>query len=185
MTAKLRERLVPNTLGVRCVADDVRIVANAEALAEHLREADASARPVTVVAGGSNLVLRSRLPGMVLLVRIRGLRVERLTASRWRVTAGAGENWHDVVCATLGLGIGGLENLALIPGSVGAAPVQNIGAYGRELEDVLESVTVLDRDSGALHDLPAEACGFGYRDSVFKRRSSVPLRQRRGRSSSR
>ena len=164
-----RSRLVPNTLGVPCVADDVRVVADAEALADNLREAEASARPVTVVAGGSNLVLRSRLPGVVLLLRIRGLRVERLAASRWRITAGAGENWHEVVCATLGLGIGGLENLALIPGSVGAAPVQNIGAYGRELKDVLESVTVLDRGSGGLRELTIEDCGFGYRDSAFKR----------------
>ena len=169
MTAKRRSRLVPNTLGVPCVADDVRVVADAEALAEHLREADASAQPVTVVAGGSNIVLRSRLPGIVLLLRIRGLRVERLAASRWRVTVGAGENWHEVVCATLGLGIGGLENLALIPGSVGAAPVQNIGAYGRELKDVLESVTVFDGGSGGLRELTVEDCGFGYRDSAFKR----------------
>ena len=175
MTAAQRSRppggagLVPNTLGVPCVADDVRVVADAEALARNLREADASARPVTVVAGGSNLVLRSRLPGVVLLLRIRGLRLERLAASRWRVTAGAGENWHELVCATLGLGIGGLENLALIPGSVGAAPVQNIGAYGRELKDVLESVTVFDRGSGGLRELTVKDCGFGYRDSAFKR----------------
>lgn len=161
---------MPNTLGVPCVAEDVRVVADAEALAESLGEAGTSGRPVTVVAGGSNLVLRSRLPGIVLLLRIRGMRVERLTASRWRVTAGAGENWHALVCATLGLGIGGLENLALIPGSVGAAPVQNIGAYGRELKDVLESVTVFDQASGVLRELTVEACGFGYRDSVFKRR---------------
>ena len=170
MTAQRRSGLVPNTLGVRCMADDIRVVADTEGLAENLREADASARPATVVAGGSNLVLRSRLPGMVLLLRIRGLRVQRLAASRWRVTAGAGENWHDVVCATLGLGIGGLENLALIPGSVGAAPVQNIGAYGRELKDVLQSVTVFDPATGALRELTVDACGFGYRDSVFKRR---------------
>ena len=174
MTAERRSRLVPNTLGVRCVAEDLRVVADTERLAESLREADASGRPATVVAGGSNLVLRSRLPGMVLLLRIRGLRVERLAAGRWRVTAGAGENWHEVVCATLGLGIGGLENLALIPGSVGAAPVQNIGAYGRELKDVLESVTVFDPGTGTLRELSLEACGFGYRDSVFKRRGVTP-----------
>ena len=173
MTTKLRSGLVPNTLGVRCIADDMRVVADTEGLAENLREADASGRPATVVAGGSNLVLRSRLPGMVLLLRLRGLRVERLAASQWRVTAGAGENWHEVVCATLGLGIGGLENLALIPGSVGAAPVQNIGAYGRELEDVLESVTVFDPGTGGLRELTLEACGFGYRDSVFKRRGAA------------
>ena len=166
----MNSRLVPNTLGVPCVADEVRVVTDAEGLANNLREAYASARPVTLVAGGSNVVLRSRLPGIVLLLRLRGLRVERLATRRWRVTAGAGENWHAVVCATLGLGIGGLENLALIPGSVGAAPVQNIGAYGRELKDVLESVTVFDQGSGGLRELNVQACGFGYRDSAFKRR---------------
>ena len=173
MNARRRSQLVPNTLGVPCVADDVRVVADAETLADDLREAAASAQPVTVVAGGSNLVLRSRLPGIVLLLRIRGLRVERLAASRWRVAAGAGESWHEVVCATLGLGIGGLENLALVPGSVGAAPVQNIGAYGRELKDVLESVTVFDQRKGGLRELTVEDCGFGYRDSAFKRRGAV------------
>ena len=88
-----RSRRVPITLRVPCVADDVRVVADPEALADNLREAEVSARPVTVVAGGSNLVLRSRLPGVVLLLRMRGLRLERLAESRWRVTTGAGENW--------------------------------------------------------------------------------------------
>lgn len=163
-------RLVPNTLGVPCIAGRIHAVTSAESLAACLDDADARDQPATVVAGGSNLVLRGRLPGDVLLVRIRGLRVERLAERRWRVTAGAGENWQDVVLATLIRGIGGLENLALIPGSVGAAPVQNIGAYGRELKDVLESVQVYDRCTGGLRQVGLAECGFRYRDSVFKRR---------------
>ena len=88
---------------------------------------------------------------------------------RWRVTVGAGESWHAVVRATLGRGISGLENLILIPGAVGAAPVQNIGAYGRELADVVDVVTVFDRRRGQFETLSREQCGFGYRDSSFKR----------------
>ena len=160
--------LVPNTLGVACMADDVRRVTSQSALADCIGEADARETPVTVLGGGSNLVLRSRLPGMAVLLGIRGLAVERLAEQRWRVTAGAGEVWQEVVTATLGRGIGGLENLTLIPGAVGPAPVQNIGAYGRELADVLESVTVFDRRRGTLETLSAARCGFGYRRSLFK-----------------
>ncbi len=162
-------RLVPNTLGVECVADEVRTVEDEDALAERLREADARRVPVTVIGGGSNLVLRARLPGMALLVRLRGTAFEPLGAGVWRVTACAGETWQDVVAATLARGVGGLENLTLIPGSVGAAPVQNIGAYGRELSEFLESVTVYDRDRGLLETLTAADCRFGYRESRFKR----------------
>ena len=152
-----------------CRADELRIVTSVEDLASSLGEAERRGLPATVVAGASNLVLRSRLPGMVLLLRIRGLDIERLAANRWRVTASGGESWHALVLATLERGIGGLENLALIPGSVGAAPVQNIGAYGRELADVVDSVRSLDRRTGGLRTHAADACGFGYRDSAFKR----------------
>ena len=161
--------LVPNTLGVACLADEVRTTDSCAALAASLVDADARGVPVTIVGGGSNLVLRSRLPGLVLLLRIRGVHVERLSRRRWRVTVGAGESWHAVVRATLGRGISGLENLILIPGAVGAAPVQNIGAYGRELADVVDAVTVFDRRRGEFETLSREQCGFGYRDSSFKR----------------
>ena len=160
--------LVPNTLGVPCVAGDMRIVRDAGMLAEHVVKADARHTPTTIIGGGSNLVLRSRLPGLVLLLRIGGLTVERLAASRWRVTAGAGVSWQEVVRATLGRGIGGLENLILIPGTVGAAPLQNIGAYGRELADVVESVTAFDRRCGRFATLSAAECRFRYRDSRFQ-----------------
>ena len=162
-------RLVPNTLGVRCVADELRVVYTADALAEALTDAERRALPVTVIGGGSNLVLPAALPGLVVLLRLRGSTFARLGKATWRVTAAAGETWHELVRATLGRGIRGLENLALIPGSVGAAPVQNIGAYGRELAQVLETVTAFDRRRGAFRTLTRDECGLGYRDSRFRR----------------
>ena len=161
-------RLVPNTLGVRCVADDLRVARSEEELAEQLTDADRLGLPVTLIGGGSNFVLRPRLPGLALLLRLRGVAFERLGRRTWRVTASAGETWHDLVRATLGRGIRGLENLALIPGTVGAAPVQNIGAYGRELGEVLETVTVFDRRRGAFRTLAAKECGLRYRASRFR-----------------
>ena len=160
--------LVPNTLRVDCATDEIRVATDEASLGSCLEEAERRQIPVTVVGGGSNLVLRSRLPGMVVLVRIKGVTYERLDVGTWRVSAGAGETWHDVVDATLEQGIGGLENLVLIPGSVGAAPIQNIGAYGRELAEVLESVGVFDRERRAFETLEADQCRFGYRDSRFK-----------------
>ena len=161
-------RLVPNTLGARCVAEQLRVARSEQELAEQLTDADRRGLPVTLVGGGSNFVLRPRLPGLALLLRLRGMTFERLAERTWRVTASAGETWHDVVRAALGRGIRGLENLALIPGTVGAAPVQNIGAYGRELGEVLETVTVFDRRRGAFRTLPAEECGLRYRASRFR-----------------
>ena len=165
----MKQQAVPNTLRVPCRADDFRVAHGANELGDLLAHADARGEPATVIGGGSNLVLRARLPGLVVQPRMRGLAFERLDARRWRLVAGAGETWQEAVRASLGHGIGGLENLMLIPGSVGAAPVQNIGAYGRELSEVLESVTVIDRKRGAVATLGAEACAFRYRDSRFKR----------------
>ena len=162
-------RLVPNTLGVRCVADELRAAHTEQELAEHLTRANGRGQPVTLVGGGSNLVLRPRLPGLALLLRMRGITFERLEERTWRVVAGAGETWHDLVRAALGRGIPGVENLALIPGTVGAAPVQNIGAYGRELREVLETVTVFDPHRGAFRALTADECGLRYRDSRFRK----------------
>ena len=160
---------LPNTLGVRCVVDELRDVAAAEELPAALADAAARGMPVTIVGAGSNVVPLARLPGMALRPCVRGIAFERLGAADWRVTAGAGETWHELVRAALGRGVAGLENLALIPGWVGAAPVQNIGAYGRELGEFVESVLAFDRERQQLATLAAADCGFGYRDSVFKR----------------
>ena len=157
-----------NTLRVPCFADELRVETDETALGERLARADDHGEPVAVIGGGTNLVPRARLPGLAVRPRIRGIAFERRGERRWRVTAGAGERWHELVRACLGRGIAGVENLALIPGSVGAAPVQNIGAYGRELAAVLESVTVIDRRRRALVRMTAAECAFAYRGSRFK-----------------
>lgn len=162
---------VPNTLRVDCIADDIRLVRDEDDLAEQIVQADTRQVPATIIGGGSNLVLRSRLPGIAILLKLRGTSFDRLGDDDWRVVAAAGENWQTVVDGALQRGIGGLENLTLIPGSVGAAPVQNIGAYGRELSEFLESLTVFDRQRQRYSTLTGRQCGFGYRDSVFKRYS--------------
>jgi UDP-N-acetylmuramate dehydrogenase len=121
-----------------------------------------------VLGGGSNLVLTKDLDAVVLKVEVRGLRLVAEEPEAWVVEAGAGENWHDTVAWTLAQGWPGLENLALIPGTVGAAPVQNIGAYGVELKDRFHSLDAVDLVTGRSVTLDAAACRFGYRDSVFK-----------------
>jgi UDP-N-acetylmuramate dehydrogenase len=122
-----------------------------------------------VLGGGSNMVFTRDVEDLVLKVEVPGLRVVREDAGGWVVEAGAGESWHGLVAWSLQQGIPGLENLALIPGTVGAAPVQNIGAYGVELKDRFESLDVVDLVTGRTVTLDAVACAFGYRDSVFKR----------------
>ncbi len=122
----------------------------------------------TVVLGqGSNVVLPERLDQPVVLAAWRGLRL-RVSGDDALLTCAAGENWHGVVRYSLGQGWAGLENLALIPGSAGAAPIQNIGAYGVELSERVAEVRVFDRAENRERALTADACGFGYRDSLFK-----------------
>ena len=121
-----------------------------------------------ILGGGSNVVLTRDVSAIVLKVEVMGKRLVRETPAGWVVEAGAGENWHDFVAWTLDRGMPGLENLALIPGTVGAAPVQNIGAYGVELKDRFESLDAVDLVTGRTVTLDAQACRFGYRDSLFK-----------------
>ncbi|MFG6449756.1 UDP-N-acetylmuramate dehydrogenase [Roseateles sp. BYS180W] len=128
--------------------------------------------PKFVLGGGSNLVLTKDIEAVVLKVEIPGIRLVAEREDAWIVEAGAGVLWHEVVAWTLDQGIPGLENMALIPGTVGAAPVQNIGAYGVELKDRFESLDVVDLVTGRAVTLDARTCAFGYRDSVFKRSST-------------
>jgi len=127
-----------------------------------------------VLGGGSNVVLTGDVQALVLKMEIAGLRLARETAQHWVVEAGAGVPWHDVVAWTVAQGWGGLENLALIPGTAGAAPVQNIGAYGLELQDRFDTLDAVDLGTGEAFSLNAAQCGFGYRDSVFKHTSATP-----------
>lgn len=125
--------------------------------------------PRLVLGGGSNLVLTGDFAGTVLKVELPGRRLLRADADAWIVEAGAGEDWHDFVRWTLAQGWPGLENLSLIPGTVGAAPIQNIGAYGLELVERFDSLDAVALDSGECRSFSAAECAFGYRDSVFKR----------------
>ena len=122
---------------------------------------------VLVLGGGSNVVLGAIIERPVLLMRNRGIELTE-HGTTVEVTAAAGESWHDLVRWTLGNGLYGLENLALIPGSVGAAPVQNIGAYGVELSSRFVRLTALDREQGNLSTLNSAECEFDYRQSLFK-----------------
>ncbi len=124
--------------------------------------------PRLVLGGGSNVLFTQDYPGVVLQVALRGRQVVQDDGEQVLLKVAAGEPWHDLVMWTLAQGWGGLENLALIPGTVGAAPIQNIGAYGVELKDRLVSLTVLEFATGEYHTLHAADCAFGYRDSVFK-----------------
>ncbi|WP_245568398.1 UDP-N-acetylmuramate dehydrogenase [Ferrimonas futtsuensis] len=142
-------------------------VQSAEEMAEAWSLEAYASSPKLVLGSGSNTVFVERFEGLVIVNRIKGREVIDEGAD-WLVELGAGEDWHEAVMWSLSLGISGLENLSLIPGTAGAAPVQNIGAYGMELSDVCAYVDILDLEQGQLRRLSQEECRFGYRDSIFK-----------------
>jgi len=123
--------------------------------------------PLLIIGGGSNILFTKNIEGIVLHNNIKGIDIEE-TKTHFKVKANAGETWHDLVLFCIKKGIGGLENLSLIPGNCGAAPIQNIGAYGVEVKDVLESVTFTWLKSGKTESYSNTQCNFGYRDSIFK-----------------
>ncbi|WP_017475822.1 UDP-N-acetylmuramate dehydrogenase [Pseudomonas sp. PAMC 26793] len=124
--------------------------------------------PLLVIGGGSNLLLTQDIDALVLRMASQGIRVLHDDGVHVVVEAEAGEAWHPFVLWTLAQGFSGLENLSLIPGTVGAAPMQNIGAYGVEIKDVFSGLTALDRQTGELRDFSLAECDFAYRDSLFK-----------------
>ena len=131
---------------------------------DELIQAVRSDAPVLVLAGGSNVVVADEgFPGLVALVETRGIEREGE-----RLTVEAGEPWDDVVAMTVSEGLAGFECLSGIPGSTGATPIQNVGAYGQEVSATVRTVRVLDRAEGRVEELPPERCGFAYRTSIFK-----------------
>ncbi|QDD89348.1 UDP-N-acetylmuramate dehydrogenase [Pseudomonas oryzihabitans] len=157
-----------NTFGLIAAADRYLEAASDAEVQEALALARELGVPLRVLGGGSNLVLPERVEGLVLRLISRGIRLLAKEGDALLVEAEAGEPWHPFVMTTLANGWYGLENLSLIPGTVGASPIQNIGAYGVELKDRCAGVTVLDRHSGELQDLAPEDCAFAYRESRFK-----------------
>jgi UDP-N-acetylmuramate dehydrogenase len=157
-----------NTFGVDVQAAEFVEVTDDQQLLAALAYAQARHLPTSLLGAGSNVLLLRDLPGLVIRMAGRGRRVLGSQGSRVLVEAEAGEPWHPFVCWTLEQGLGGLENLSLIPGTVGAAPMQNVGAYGVEIKDVFAGLTALDRQSGLVSDIGLDDCRFGYRDSLFK-----------------
>ena len=157
-----------NTFGLPAVAQTlVRIRSDADVrqVVDHPLLGRA---PKFVLGGGSNIVLTRDMPQVVLKVEVAGMRLAGERSDAFIVEAGAGESWHALVMWTLANGLPGLENLALIPGTVGASPVQNIGAYGIELDERFDSLDAVDLLTGRSVTLDRDFCAFGYRDSVFK-----------------
>ncbi len=163
-----------NTFGIDVVAKAYLSVTDPAMLPQVRLDSRLAALPRLILGGGSNLVLTRDFPGLVLHMTNKGIDVVGRTGHTVSVRAAAGEPWHGLVQWTLAHGFGGLENLSLIPGSVGASPIQNIGAYGVEAGSLIESVRYYDFDTDAVITLDRAGCRFGYRDSVFKHH----LRQR-------
>ncbi len=158
-----------NTFRVPARAAWLAEIENPDQIPEILDLPQIRNQPRLVLGSGSNVLFTRDFPGLVLILRNRGTKVLSTESGTVGVRAEAGVGWHELVTWTLDRNLCGLENLALIPGSVGAAPVQNIGAYGSELSDVLEAVEVFDCHAGQGRRLDREACGFGYRQSRFQR----------------
>lgn len=174
MSSAIRENVdlqAFNTLGLSARAAHFVELSNEADLAPLLARALAEAWPVQLLGGGSNIVFAGDVSGLTIRLNLRGIRVigdKHGSESGVIIEAAAGEPWHEFTQYTLAQGWAGLENLSLIPGSVGAAPVQNIGAYGVEIADVMHSLRAYDREQGRVVELSAADCGFAYRDSIFK-----------------
>lgn len=157
-----------NSFGIDVRAQLFAEAHNDDDVREALAYSAAHAVPLLVIGGGSNLLLTQDIPALVLRMASQGIRVLHDDGTQVVVEAEAGEAWHPFVLWTLEQGFCGLENLSLIPGTVGAAPMQNIGAYGVEIKDVFAGLTALDRHTGELRDFSLDECNFAYRDSLFK-----------------
>ncbi|MEP6556915.1 MAG: UDP-N-acetylmuramate dehydrogenase [Burkholderiales bacterium] len=164
-----------NSLRVVAKAKKLLRVTSEQDVLSLLADLELGAEPTFVLGGGSNVVLTGDVRALVLKVEIMGRRLVQETDRMRIVEAGAGENWHELVRFTIQRGWPGLENLAMIPGSVGGSPVQNIGAYGVELQDRFDSLDAIDLVTGKSFTLNAAQCAFGYRDSVFKHTSDFGL----------
>ncbi len=156
------------TMGVSATAQYVARIDSVEALAEALAWAKKNKVSVLVLGGGSNVLLPSHYKGLVLLIELKKKGVILENEHSVELQIGAGENWHELDEWTVEKGWLGLENLALIPGSVGAAPIQNIGAYGVEVEEYITKVQYLNTQTMNLCWIEREECDFGYRNSIFK-----------------
>jgi UDP-N-acetylmuramate dehydrogenase len=158
-----------NTFGVEACARYLVFPGSSEEIMELLHGEKPEWNPKFVLGGGSNVLFTHNFEGLIIHPQIRGIeKIDESADSIW-IRAGCSENWDNFVQYCVGNNLGGLENLSFIPGTVGACPVQNIGAYGAEVKDCIEKVELVDVSGKKLLVLSAKECKFGYRDSIFKR----------------
>lgn len=155
-----------NTFGLEVFASYFIEINNAKELLLVFKDTIYSSKQRLILGGGSNILFTKNFDGLVIKNNIKGIEISNPKENI--VTAGAGENWHEFVMFCIDKGLGGIENLSLIPGCVGASPMQNIGAYGVEIKDVFHQLTAFDLLHGTFRTFSKEECEFGYRESVFK-----------------
>lgn len=158
-----------NTMNISARARWFVSVKEVDQLKKVLQQLQASERKLLVLGGGSNVLFADNFDGLVLQMGISGREIIQETPDEVLLKIGAGENWHETVRYCVKNGWGGVENLSLIPGTVGAAPIQNIGAYGVELKDVFKYLEAVQVNTGEKRTFSKEECQFGYRDSIFKK----------------
>jgi UDP-N-acetylmuramate dehydrogenase len=159
-----------NTFGLNEEADFFASFTNLQECIALIAEAKAKQLPIKILGGGSNVLLTNNVHAAVLRNEIKGTKIISSTNDKTIVQCAAGESWHSFVLWTLDNNLQGFENLSLIPGTVGAAPMQNIGAYGVEIKDFFFELSALHIESGKVHTFNKTQCAFGYRESVFKRK---------------
>ena len=156
-----------NTFGIQSIAKRFARFSSQDELKEILKERNDDS--LLILGGGSNVLFTKNFDGLVLRNEIKGFEIRAESDDSIIVKSGAGEVWHEFVLNCIDHGFGGIENLSLIPGSVGASPMQNIGAYGVEIKDVFHSLDAYEIKTGNVKSFTHEECQFGYRESVFKR----------------
>jgi UDP-N-acetylmuramate dehydrogenase len=157
-----------NTFGIHAKARYL-VTVNTVAEAQALFASDLFRHHNTLIlGGGSNLLVTKDFEGLVVKNEVKGMQVVQEDENTLLLKVGSGENWHGLVVYCVGRNLGGVENLSLIPGTVGAAPMQNIGAYGVEIKEVIHNVEAIDVETGGVKVFSSEECQFGYRESIFK-----------------
>jgi UDP-N-acetylmuramate dehydrogenase len=156
-----------NTFGIAARAEHIFAATSTKSLLALWLDAVKKKHPILILGGGSNVLFTEDFKGTVILNRLSGINIQESDVA-WHIHVGAGENWHRLIYNLLNQQIFGLENLALIPGNVGSAPIQNIGAYGMEFKQVCEYVDLVELKTGRPIRLMENECRFAYRDSIFK-----------------
>jgi len=157
-----------NTFGIEATAKYFVEVSSIEQLKEILQNPDYQSTERLILGGGSNMLLTKDFEGLVIKIAIKGFEIVKENEDNIWIKAGAGVVWHDLVMHCVNQNYGGMENLSLIPGTVGAAPMQNIGAYGIEIKEVFEELEALEIATGEIRTFDKATCNFGYRESIFK-----------------